>query len=185
MVVGILGPLGFAAVADGHEQVALGVEHQARAEMPATAAWTVQAEDHLDVVEARLGARFVEPAARHRGAGTAAVAGREREIDEAVRGEFGVQGDVEHAALAAGDDRWGARHHDAGAAIEVDEPESARPFGDQRLAVRQKRQPPGMRQPAEPLFGDQFAGLGPLPDLGAGRRRHQQQPGQRRRDEPS
>ena len=164
----LLGPL-----AERDEQMALAVEHQARAEMLGAVELRLLAEDDLDVRERPL--VLAEDAAGDRGA-VAAVAGLGiAQIHQAVLAEVRVERDVEKAALITRVHLRHARDRLRDLALGRDMAERPRPLGHQHAAVRQKSERPGMAEPVgNGLDVDRGAfGLEVLIDRERGRRREQ------------
>lgn len=130
---------------------AVAAEHQAGAEVAVAGDLRRLAEDHRDVVEPRRATVAHKAAAGDRGAGTALARLGVGEIDALAVGEIGVEGDVEEAALAARRDR---RHTGDGVrkAAVLDEPQPARPLGDEHRPVRQEGEAPGMVEAAHHLL---------------------------------
>ena len=150
MVAQILGAIALPALADGDEQMALRVERQTRAEVLARAHQRLGDEDHLQVLEPAV----AERGARDPGAVAAVALGRIGEIDHLVRGEGGIQRDVQQPALAAGVDRRHARDRLGLEHAVPDDAQAAGALGDQDVAVRQERHAPRMLEPAH--HGDQL-----------------------------
>ena len=143
----VLHPFAGVAVTERDEQRPIGTEHQPRAPVDAGPHLRLLAPDHPRVLEAGL----AEPAARHRRAGPARAGLGERQVDQAVLGEARAERDVEEASLA---DRMDGRHASERrrqCAVASDQPEPARPLGDQQAPVGQERESPGMLEPAGDL----------------------------------
>jgi hypothetical protein len=134
----ILGAVALPALADGDEQMALRVERQTRAEVLARIHERLGREDHLQVLEPPL----AQPGARDPRAVAAVAGGRVGEIDHPVRGESGIEGDVEQPALPA---RVDFRHALDRLRIEHPVAHYAHPsgaLGNEDFPVRQERHAP-------------------------------------------
>src|SRR5215207_4322680 len=101
----VLGGIELEAFAGGDEQLAVGREGKARAEMESARDGRLLPEDHLKAFERR--ARRVQPTTAGRGRCPALARLRIREIDEAVLGEAGIKRDIQQTALTL---RVDARH---------------------------------------------------------------------------
>jgi hypothetical protein len=134
-----------AAVAHGHEQLAVGREGEARAEMDAAAHFRLLPEDHLRAIEG--GRRVVEAAARHRRRGAALARLGEGEVDEAARGEIGRKGDVEQPALALRQDARHAFERLRDRAVRCDDPQAPGALCHEHAPVRQEGETPGVLEP--------------------------------------
>ncbi len=141
VVVKALCPLLVTAIAEGDEQKALPIEHQARAEVASAVRLGEHPEQNLHVAE-RLS---LQPGTEHLGAVAAFSFGDVGEIDPAVVTKSGVQGHIEQPALADRGDRWQSTHgFRIEPAIGIDQPQAARALADQHSSVRQKGEAPGV-----------------------------------------
>jgi hypothetical protein len=181
-VLRLVAKLGVAAITHRHEQVALPVEHQPRAEMSGAVDLRLLAEDHLHRFQrAHV---VIEPAPRHGGAVAAFSSLREGEIDEPVRREVGIERHVEQPALVAHVDLRHAGDRVGKRARGRDVAQVARPLGHQHVAIGQEGDGPRIEQPVGESLDMDFAGLGgegPVHGLRAARGEKEDR--RRRRDE--
>ena len=140
----ILRPLHLEAIADADIHQPGAVEDDARAEIEAALASGQGLEDHPDVAEAAI-AQF---GAGDRGRRAAAVARDIGEIKHAILREVGVQADIEQAGLTARPDLGHARQRPRLQPAVGEDPQPARPLGDQHPAVGQEGDAPGLHQVA-------------------------------------
>ena len=150
------------ALADGHEEAALRVEGETRAEMLVAVIGGGLAEDHPHVLQGARVALDGEARPRHAGAVAAAVArlgvGEE---DRAALGEVWRQRHVEKAALAVRVDLRHALDGVAGRAVAID---------DVHVALLRRNQHPPVRQELHRPEPRQVVGDGLHRDLGRLRR---------------
>jgi hypothetical protein len=124
-------------VAHGYEHVAVRVEDDARPVVATTAG--LGDEDLLDVEKGAV----LETAARHRGCRIVTHRLGVAQVHETVGGEVGMQGDVEQAALALGEDLRHPGHGLGNERAVAHDAQAPRPFRDQHVAVRQPGHRPG------------------------------------------
>ena len=143
-------------VAQGHEEIAVAVEDEARAPMVAAGMGRLLAEDDLNGVRAPVPFWLRRPA-RHAGAGPALAAIlREAQIDEAVLREIRIERHIEKPALPAGRDARDALERLGERTVGIGDAQAAGPFRDQHAAVRQEGEAPGILEIAGDRLDDHF-----------------------------
>jgi len=152
MLVEVLRGGALVVLAQRHEQMAVAIEDQPRAEMNAAGQLGQLAEDHLEVFQP--GSIITEPAAADGRPGLAVLANLGvAQIDQAVLLERRRQPDIEQATLRAGEYVRHASQRFRSAAIEPHQPQPTGPLGHQHvLAIRKKGQPPRVLQPRGDLL---------------------------------
>ncbi|MNG85489.1 hypothetical protein D3C79_442480 [compost metagenome] len=145
-LVQVLGGRALIVLAQGDEQVAVAVEHQARTEVIALRELGLLAEDHREVFQSRTVLGQLATADRCSGLAVIALLGI-RQVDGAILGELRRQHDIQQAALAFGPDAGHATDGGADLAFGTDHPQIARALGDEHvLASGQKCQGPWVTQ---------------------------------------
>src|SRR5690606_7023699 len=128
------------------EEMTVTAEDEARAEVDAPVGPGVGLEDLLDVREASA----LEAPADHRGRRPPVVAGLGvAQVDEAVLLEVRVDRDVQEPALAPGPDLGRTLDRLRIERAVTDDAQPARALGDEDLAARQERHPPGVLEPLD------------------------------------
>ncbi len=176
MVVGPLRALLLAALAERDVEVALPVEHEARAEMLAAAPLWALPEEGLDVLQPVAG----EPTARHFGAHAVRPAGGVGNVDHAVLRELRMQHHIHQPALPVHRD---FRQPGDRLRVELVVRDQAQPPGflrDEHASVRKEGERPGLLQTAHEFHYAKRMLLG-LDGLGYGKL-HGERAGQQHKD---
>ncbi|MNY01398.1 hypothetical protein D3C86_1339260 [compost metagenome] len=146
-LVEVLGGRAVVVFPQGHEQIAVAIEHQPRAEMIANREFGFLTQDHLEILERRhiVG----EPAAAHRCTGLVALSVTLgiRQIDHPVLLEIGRQRYIQQTALPLDPDLGYAIERCRQFAVGGHQSQVAGPLGHQHVfTIRQKCQGPRVLQ---------------------------------------